>query len=71
MKIKKILNQHRRDFVAIFECEHCEYEYKRGGYDDAYYHKNVIPAMPCPKCKKKAPEDYRPLTTKYEEGFQI
>lgn len=29
MKIKKILNQMRRDFTAIFECEHCGFEEKR------------------------------------------
>jgi predicted RNA-binding Zn-ribbon protein involved in translation (DUF1610 family) len=27
--------------------------------------------MPCPKCGEKSPDDYRPLTTKYPEGFQI
>jgi len=26
MKIKDILWQHRRDFSAIFECEHCGFE---------------------------------------------
>lgn len=71
MKIKKILHQHRRDFRAIYECEHCGYEHEDSGYDDAFFHKKVIPDMVCPKCGKKAGDDYRPLATKYPEGFQI
>lgn len=71
MKIKRILHQHRRDFRAIYECEHCGYEKEDGGYDDAYFHNKVIPGMVCPKCGLKAGDDYRPLATKYPEGFQI
>ena len=72
MKIKKILKQHRRDFYAVYECEYCGYETgSEPGYDDAYFHRNVIPKMVCPKCGKKAPEDYRPLMTKYPEGMTI
>ena len=68
MKIKTIKSQSRRDFQAIYECEHCENTDEGYGYDDANFHENVIPAMVCSKCGKKAPEDYRPLTTKYKEG---
>ena len=71
MKIKEIVSQNRRDFEAIYECEHCGDTYKRGGYDDAYFHNNVIPKMKCMKCGKTADENYRPLTTKYPEGYQI
>jgi len=71
MKIKKIISQNRRDFRAIFECEHCTEEYEMGGYDDANFHNNVIPSFDCRKCGKKSPENYRPLTTKYPEGYQI
>lgn len=71
MFIKKILNQHRRDFQAIYECDHCGHTQKGGGYDDANFHNNVIPKMICTKCKKQAGETYRPLTTKYPDGFQI
>lgn len=71
MKIKEILSQHRRDFVAIYECEHCRAIEKRGGYDDAYFHRNVVPAMECAACGKKAPGDYHALPTKYPEGFQV
>lgn len=38
MKIKKIISQHRRDFQAVYECEHCGYTVKSYGYDDEYFH---------------------------------
>ena len=71
MKIKKIVSQHRRDFDAIFECEHCGHEEKIGGYDDTNFHENVIPKWECVKCGKTADESYRPLTTKYPDWMQI
>jgi hypothetical protein len=71
MKIKQIINQIRRDFYAIYECEHCGHTEKGDGYDDPNFHKNVIPAMSCKSCGEKSGEDYRPLATKYPEGFQI
>ena len=68
MRIKTIIKQHRRDFTATLECEHCgAEEHLPCGYDDATYHQNVIPSFECEKCGKKAPENYRPLTTKYRE----
>lgn len=71
MRIKEIISQHRRDFRAIYECEHCGDEYEGSGYDDANFHENVIPNIECSKCGKKASKNYRPLATKYPEGFQI
>ena len=71
MRIKEILSQHRRDFRAIYECEHCGYTKEDDGYDDAYFHGTVIPDMECPRCGKKAGENYRPLTTKYPEWMQV
>lgn len=67
MKIKKITSQSRRDFNAIYECEHCGFEKESYGYDDANFHQNVIPDMVCEDCRKRAGDDYRPLTTKYPE----
>ena len=67
MKIKTITSQHRRDFRAVYECEHCEATEERGGYDDAHFHHNVIPSMICKGCGKTAGDDHRPLTTKYAE----
>lgn len=72
MKIKRIINQIRRDFTAEMECEHCgETDTLWRGYDDDNYHQNVIPNMKCKHCGKKAGDDYRPRATKYPDGFQI
>ena len=71
MQIKKIISQHRRDFTAIYECEHCGETKEGSGYDDAYFHQEVIPAMVCGKCGKKADKNYKALRTKYPEGFQV
>lgn len=52
MYIKRKTFQSRRDFHALMECEFCDatpVELK-GGYDDSYYHLNVIPAMTCASC---------------------
>ena len=71
MKIKNITSQSRRDFQAVYVCEHCGEEENGYGYDDANFHNNVIPNMECGSCGKKASDDYRPLATKYPEGHQI
>jgi len=71
MKIKTIESQSRRDFWAIYECEHCGHIERGTGYDDANFHQNVIPRMKCKQCGKPADENYRPLSTKYPEGYQL
>jgi len=71
MHIKKITDQIRRDFWAIYECEHCGYQQNGSGYDDANFHQNVIPVMKCEVCGKTAGDEYRPLATKYPEGMQV
>ena len=71
MKIKTITSQSRRDFYAIYECEHCGHEYESSGYDDSYFHQTVIPDMKCQKCEKKAGEGYRPQQTKYPDYLQL
>ena len=59
LKIKQILSQTRRDYVALMECEHCGHEQKDlHGYDDANFHNNVIPNMECPGCKKKSKNNF-------------
>jgi ribosomal protein L37AE/L43A len=67
MRIKSITSQSRRDFYAIYECEHCGAEHKGGGYDDDNFHRNVIPQMKCPQCGKVASDDFCPMSTKYPE----
>ena len=67
MRIKKIYFRSRRDFHAIYECEHCGFEVDGYGYDDKYFHTVVIPKMICPRCGKTADESYVPMTPKYGE----
>lgn len=65
MKIQKINWQSRRDFEAVYECEHCGHTHVGEGYDDHNFHINVIPSMECPECKKKADSEYVPRATRY------
>ena len=62
MFIKKKINQHRRDFTAIYECEHCGATKRRRGYDDMNFHQNVVPKMKCEKCGETA-DTSTPKTT--------
>ena len=71
MRIKEKLSQNRRDFTAIYECEHCGETKEAGGYDDGYFHQNVIPKMKCKKCGKIADETYSPLQTRYPDDMQV
>jgi hypothetical protein len=71
MYIERITSQHRRDFYCIYKCEHCDTTRDGSGYDDAHFHQNVVPTMICKNCGKTGDENYRPLTTKYPEGYQI
>ncbi len=71
MKIKEITSQNRRDFHAIYVCEHCGNQRSGTGYDDENFHKNVIPKMECKECGKSADKNYRPLATKYPDGWVI
>lgn len=51
MKIKHRTRQYRRDFTAIYECEFCGYVTGEiNGYDDEYFHNEVIPEMECKEC---------------------
>jgi predicted RNA-binding Zn-ribbon protein involved in translation (DUF1610 family) len=65
MKIQKINWQHRRDFEAVYECEHCGDTHISDGYDDYNFHTNVIPKMECPNCGETASAEYKPRETKY------
>jgi ribosomal protein L37AE/L43A len=63
MKIKHIKSQSRRDFTAIYECEHCGATETGYGYDDSNFHENVIPAMKCKVCGKTAAKDVDAVET--------
>lgn len=54
MHIKKKLSQSRRDFRAVFQCEHCDHEVEGPGYDDTHFHRSVIPGRKCPECGRTA-----------------
>jgi len=75
MKIKEMISQYRRDFTALMECEYCGHqEMNNSGYDDRYYHDNVIPNMKCTKCGESTVSkggEIERVATKYPEGFQI
>ncbi len=57
MKLLRKIRQHRRDFTAIYQCEHCGHEEQGDGYDDAYFHQQVIPRMTCSGCGRDAADD--------------
>lgn len=51
MFIRKYKTQHRRDFTALLECEGCKHqENLETGYDDEYYHNEILPNRKCPNC---------------------
>jgi len=55
VKIKKITDKNKRDFKAIFICEHCGNEEERFGHDDTFFHTKIIPNMQCEKCGQASP----------------
>lgn len=72
MKIKEILSQSRRDFTATILCENCgNIETMKNGYDDRYFHDNVMPAKKCAVCNLSRndiiAEMQAPTPTKYAE----
>lgn len=74
MKIIEITSQNRRDFYADYECEDCGNVVNKSGYDDRYFHDDIIPNMKCNKCGKSRNDlgIVEELTeTRYTEGYQI
>ena len=71
MRIQKIIWQHRRDFQAVYECEHCQATVTRDGYDDTNFHMNVIPKMVCDTCMELSDSTYQPRHTKYPDGLSV
>ena len=75
MVILKINSQNRRDFRADFICEGCgDKQFDVSGYDDSYFHSEVIPKKKCNKCGESGEtlkSDYRPLSTKYPDGMHV
>ena len=52
MIIKTINNQLRNDLYGQLECESCGAEEKFVGYNDSYWHAQVLPARKCKSCGK-------------------
>lgn len=50
MVIKEVTRQHRLDFFAKFQCEHCGSISTGQGYNDGYYMNSVLPFCKCPSC---------------------
>lgn len=71
MQIKRYINRNRRDFNAVYQCEHCGAEEVKSGYDDSYFYQEVIPNMECSECKKKAGKEYKPLATRYPDSSVV
>ena len=73
MRITKILNRTRRDFFATYTCQ-CGAVATNSGYDDAYFHEEVVPNMVCKVCNKSE-LDYTTTpeirTPRYPEGMQL
>lgn len=71
MRLNYKTSQHRRDFNAVFECEHCGHQITRTGYDDTYFHTKVIPAMRCPRCQQTAAPDTPTSTPDVPAGVAL
>lgn len=75
MKIIEIKNQMRRDFDAVIQCEGCGNKQElEGGYDDRYFHDNVVPIIKCEVCDKSRNDlgiKGEFIQTKYPEGFTV
>lgn len=67
MRIQEITSRNRRDFQAIYVCQHCDHTKKGYGYDDSYFHDSIIPKMECEKCGKDGGK-YTPFATKYADN---
>jgi hypothetical protein len=74
MEILRIDNQVRRDMWGVLKCESCNHEQKFSGYDDKYYHDEVIPTKKCESCGESTKTMSLKVVktpTKYPEGFEI
>lgn len=74
MKLVEKLSQHRRDFKGKYECQNCGHIIINSGYDDDYFHEQVIPKMRCEKCGKTTEElgiKNERMETKYPDGMQV
>ena len=71
MIIKKILTRNRRDFTAIYACEHCADEHEGYGYDDTNFHESVMPDMKCKKCGKSQEVEQAAMQPRHPENLSV
>lgn len=50
MKLIKKIEQFRRDFTGLYECESCKKQVELKGYDDRNWHNKVVTEIKCPNC---------------------
>ena len=70
MILQEKKSQIRRDFTGVYKCQKCGNIQEGGGYDDDYYHNNVIPKMKCNKCGESTNSlglENQRMATKYAE----
>ena len=61
MEIKTYTFEHRNDFKAILECEHCGHEQPlNNGYNDDFYFEHVLPKIACKSCGRSTNEAHDP-----------
>lgn len=56
MKVKKIITQNSKYFLAIYECEHCGQTQKDKGFSDECFYLNTLPQMKCESCLRSTEE---------------
>jgi ribosomal protein L37AE/L43A len=74
MKIKEITDRYRRDLELVYECENCGHTMTGSGYDDRYFHDEVVPNKKCPVCDKSSVDLGTKLekrALKYPEGMTV
>lgn len=69
MKIKKILDRNRRDLQCLYVCEDCGAEHEAYGYDDSYFHNEVVPKMACKECGHVGSDTV--MEPRYPEGMAV
>lgn len=50
MELIEKIDQFRRDFTGLYECENCKKQIELKGYDDRNWHDKVAPEIKCPNC---------------------
>ena len=74
MKLIEKLDQFRRDFTGLYECECCKKQIELKGYDDRNWHDKLVPKIKCPNCfnsTKSLGVAIDRIETKYPESLVV